>query len=217
LRLLPRDLAGNAGAPLVASLDVYTAFRGGTVASRLFYPQDGDRYARTTTVSFTLAAAAAVQLEVLDASGRVVRTVRSSRAAGAVAISWDGRTDSAAFAPQGAYVLRITASAGGLTETKAFGVVAQAFRIVASRTTALRGTRLTVTVTSAEPLSTVPRLTIRQPGIAAYAYTMTRVSSSTYRVSFTVRSSAVGTMSLTASARDAAGRSQASRVTLPLR
>jgi len=217
LTLLPRDLAGNVGAPLSASLDVYTAFRGGAVAPRIFYPQDGDRYARTTTVSFSLAAAASVQLDVLDASGWVIRTSRSNRAAGAVALSWDGRTDSAAFAPQGPYALRVTAGAGGLAETKTYRVIAQAFRIVASRTSAVRGTRLTVTVTSAEPLSTVPRLTIRQPGITAYGYTMTRLSSTIYRVSFTVRSSAIGTMSLTASARDAAGQRQSSRFTLPVR
>jgi flagellar hook assembly protein FlgD len=217
LTVLPRDLAGNIGAPMSASLDVYTAFRGGAVASRVFYPQDADRYARTTTVSFTLAAAATVQLDVLDASARLVRTLRSSRAAGAVTLAWDGRTDSGAFAPQGPYVLRVTAGAGGLAETKTFGVVAQAFRIVASRNPAVRGARLTVTVTSAEPLSTVPRLTIRQPGIAAYAYTITRLSPSIFRVTFIVRSSAVGTMSLTVSARDAAGQSQSSRVSLAVR
>jgi flagellar hook assembly protein FlgD len=217
LTVLPRDLAGNVGAPLSASLDVYTGFRGGAVASRVFYPQDADRYAPTTTVSFTLAAAATVQLDVIDAGGRVVRTIRTNRAAGAVALAWDGRTDSGVFAAQGPYILRVTAGAGGLAETKTFGVVAQAFRIVTSRTAALRGARLTVTVTSTEPLSTVPRLTIRQPGIAAYGYTMTRLSPSIFRVSFTVHSSAVGTMSLTASARDAAGQSQASRISLPVR
>ncbi len=217
LTLVPRDLAGNVGAEVASSLDVYTAFRGGTVAPRLFYPQDGDRYARITTVSFTLAAPATVQLDVLDASGRLVRTIRSSRSAGANAMSWDGRTSSGAFAAQGRYVLRVTAGAGGLAETKQFGVTAQAFKIATSRTTAVRGARLTVTVTSAEPLSTVPRLTIRQPGIAAYSYTMTRLSPSIYRVSFTVRSSAIGTMSLTASARDAAGKSQSSRLTLAVR
>jgi flagellar hook assembly protein FlgD len=217
LTLVPRDLAGNVGAEVASSLDVYTAFRGGTVAPRLFYPQDGDRYARITTVSFTLAAPATVQLDVLDASGRLVRTIRSSRSAGANAMSWDGRTSSGAFAAQGRYLLRVTAAAGGLAETKQFGVTAQAFKIATSRTTAVRGARLTVTVTSAEPLSTVPRLTIRQPGIAAYSYTMTRLSPSIYRVSFTVRSSPIGTMSLTASARDAAGKSQSSRLTLAVR
>jgi flagellar hook assembly protein FlgD len=217
LTLLPSDLAGNVGAPLSASLDVYTAFRGGTGASRLFYPQDGDRYARTTSVSFVLAAPATVQLDVLDAGGRVIRTLRSSRPAGAVALSWDGWTNSGTFAPQGRYSLRVTAAAGGLAETKTFAVVAQAFNIATSRATALRGARLTVTVTSAEPLSTVPRLTVRQPGIAAYGYTLTRLSGSVYRVSFVVRASAIGTMSLTAYARDAEGRSQSYRLTLPVR
>jgi flagellar hook assembly protein FlgD len=215
--LVPRDLAGNVGAAATTSLDVYTAFRGGSVRPSLFYPQDGDRYARATTVSFTLAAPAIVQLDVIDSGGRLVRTIRSSRPAGATAVSWDGRTDSGAFARQGRYVLRVTATSGSLAEAKAFRVVAQAFKIATSRTTAVRGTRLTVTVTSAEPLSTVPRLTVRQPGIAAYGYTMTRLSPSIYRVSFTVRSSAIGTMSLTASARDAAGRSQSSILRLPVR
>jgi flagellar hook assembly protein FlgD len=215
--LLPRDLAGNVGVAAATSLDVYTAFRGGTVPTRPFYPQDGDRYAPTTAVTFTLGAPATVQLDVVDAAGRRIRTVRSSRPAGPTALSWDGRTDSGAFAPQGRYALWVTVSAGSLAETKLYGVVAQAFRISTSTTTARRGSRLTVTVVSAEPLSTVPRLVVRQPGIAAYGLTMTRVYPATYRVTFTVRSSATGTMSLTVSARDSSSRSQSSILRVLLR
>jgi flagellar hook assembly protein FlgD len=215
--LLPRDLAGNVGAAVSTSLDVYTAFRGGTIGSRPFYPQDGDGYARTATVTFALAAPATVQLDVLDWAGRRIRTLRSSRPAGAAAVTWDGRTDSGVFAPQGRYVMRVTASSASLAETKSYWVVAQAFRIATSTATARRGSRLTVTVISAEPLSTVPRLVVRQPGIAAYGLTMTRVYPATYRVTFTVRSSATGTMSLTVSARDSAGQSQSSILRLLVR
>ena len=70
---------------------------------------------------------------------------------------------------------------------------------------------------TAEPLSTLPRLTVRQPGLTAYGYTMTRVSTSVYRITFTVRSGATGTMSLTVSGRDAAGHSQSTVLRLPLR
>jgi len=125
--------------------------------------------------------------------------------------------DSGAFAPQGRYALWVTVGTGSPAETKWYGVVAQAFSIRTSTTTARRGSRLTVTVISAEPLSTVPRLVVRQPGIAAYGLTMTRVSPATYRVTFTVRSSATGTMSLTVSARDSSGRSQSSILRVLLR
>jgi hypothetical protein len=168
-------------------------------------------------VTFTLSAPATVQLDVVDATGRRIRTVRSSRPAGLTVLSWDGRMDSGAFAPQGRYALWVTASSGGLAETKWYGVVAQAFNVSTSTTSARRGSRLTVTVVSAEPLSTVPRLVVRQPGIAAYGLTMTRVYPATYRVTFTVRSSATGTMSLNVSARDSSGQSQSSSLRVLLR
>ena len=121
------------------------------------------------------------------------------------------------FRSQGRYALWVTAGAGSLAETKSYGVVAQAFAISTSTTAARRGSRLTVTVVSAEPLSTVPRLVVRQPGIAAYGLTMTRVRPATYRVTFTVRSSATGTMSLAVSARDSSSQSQSSILRVLLR
>ncbi|MFL5758008.1 MAG: OmpL47-type beta-barrel domain-containing protein [Chloroflexota bacterium] len=215
--LTARDRAGNVSGSLTTSVALYPDFVGGTRSTGIFFPQDGDAVAKTVTIGFTLRAAATVRLEVLDATGKVVRTIVASKAAGAAQVSWNGRTNAGTYAPQGKYVLRVTASSGTLHETKQFGVTAAAFAITPSATVARRGQTLTVTAVSAEPLSTTPRLVVHQPGLAAYGYTMCHVSGSTWRVTFTVHSGSTGTVGLAVVARDRSSAVQSSVVWIPLR
>lgn len=217
LALTPRDRAGNAGAAATVEVHVYGAFVGGAVSPALFFPQDGDALAKAAILRATLRSDANVRLQVLDAMGHVIRTVTRTEAAGAVAFGWDGRTDGGGFAPQGRYTLRYTAGTGALTETKRFAVVARAFDIRPSLATARRGRSLTLTVVSAEGLHTPPRLVVRQPGISPYRATLRLIAPRTWRATFTVRSSATGTMSLTVDAQDSAGHGQSTTVTLPVR
>jgi hypothetical protein len=63
------------------------------------------------TICFSLASPAAVDVAVLNAAGRPVRQLCASRSldAGAQAVTWDGRSDQGLRAPDGMYVVRVTA------------------------------------------------------------------------------------------------------------
>jgi flagellar basal-body rod modification protein FlgD len=61
----------------------------------------------------TAAHAGPVQVEVVDASGAVVRRMTvEAPAAGAVPFAWDGRDDAGAVAPSGRYALRAASGTG---------------------------------------------------------------------------------------------------------
>ena len=203
LTLTPLDRARNAGPSVAADVSVFGAFVGLSATPTRFFPQDGDAKAPRTTAAFTLRAPADVALRVLDASGAAVRTIAGPRPAGPVAIAWDGRTDGGTFVPQGLYRIEVRATVGGVGETHLAAVRAAAFEIRPSLTTARRGARLTVTVVSAEPLTGSPRLTVRQPGLAAYGLKLRHVSGSTYRVTWTLhRGGRGGRMTLTVAGTD---------------
>lgn len=70
----------------------------------------------TTTISFTLAAAGPVEIEILDITGRSVRSlVRGVRDAGAHRVLWDGTNDAGREIASGVYFARMRA--GGAEET----------------------------------------------------------------------------------------------------
>lgn len=80
-------------------------------------------------IAFTLNTPAdGVTVEILDASGAAIRTLTADGAAGARALSWDGRTDTGAQAPDGSYRMEITAQRGTVSEPirpSATGVVSE--------------------------------------------------------------------------------------------
>ena len=63
-----------------------------------------------------------------------------------------------------------------------------AFSIRPSDTTPKRGQKITVRVTSAEPLSTKPRVYIKQPGKASWSVVMTKVSTYEWKATLTLKS-----------------------------
>ena len=87
-------------------------------------------------------------------------------------------------------------------------------RIAVTDTTPYRGQAITVTVISAETLSKLPRITVTQPGISAWAVTMSHVSGRTYKVTLRLKSSSTGTLTLRASGYDAASAYGSSSVAL---
>lgn len=65
----------------------------------------------STTLRFSLAAAAAAQVDICDLRGhRVRRLLQGELPAGAVALVWNGRDDAGADLPSGVYVARIEAA-----------------------------------------------------------------------------------------------------------
>ena len=218
LAFVARDRAGNRGDAITRRVAVYAALAATDASRDAFFPQDGDGLASTTTFSFRLRSAATVSWTVVDARGTVVRTIRDAEAlgAGGHAFAWNGRTDSGALVPRGAYRAIVTAGDGTYTTTQSVAVTADAFRITVSDSTPARGQRLTVTALSAEALDGAPRLRVYQPGRAAWSVTMRKVDTRLYRATITLRSGATGTLRLRVAADDSGGRAQSSNRYLPL-
>ncbi len=218
MRITTRDLAGNTSAFQERTLVVDRTLGFVASAKTVFFPQDGDKYAPTTVFSFRLADAATVDWTVVDATGKVVRTIKSgaSLAAGTYTSTWNGRNDAGAYVGRGTYRTQVVATDTLATLTQRASVVADAFRIVSSDTTPARGQRVTVTAYSAEPLAAAPKVTVVQPGISTWSATMTRVSAGIYRVTVTLRKSSAGTMRFKVTGKDATGHVQWSNLYLPL-
>ena len=205
--LAPRDLAGNTGGSLTRQVVVYTALKSVTSTHPVFYPQDVDALAKTTSLAFTLTRAATVTWTLANASGTVVYTRYDhvDLPAGTYPWTWNGRLPSGAMAPRGRYTLTVSATDGSASWTQRSTVYAQAFRIAPSTLTPARGTTFTVTAVSAESLRRAPRLTYRQPGHATKTLTMTRVSSTTWKVTVHLSSTGTGALNLRVSGTDTHG------------
>ena len=220
LTLTPLDRARNAGPSQAVAVTVFGSFVGlGSSPSR-FYPQDGDAIAPRSQAVFTLKRAATVRLTVVNNAVKTVRTIAGPYPAGPVAIAWDGRADGGGFVPQGPYRLLVVATIGDRSETHETSVRAAAFELKTSVTSVKRGKRLTLTVITAEGLKrkTKPRLTVRQPGLAAYAVKLTKIGPTTYRASWTLKPGGrAGKLVLTVTGTDRAGGRNATSRTLRIR
>jgi gliding motility-associated-like protein len=218
VQIAPRDQAGNLGVPQTRSVAVFSSLGFSRVSKSLFFPQDNDRYAPSTTFSFALANPATVNWTIVNAAGATVKTINSGEAlaAGSYAFAWNGRNDLGAFVPRGTYRAVVAATNGSQSSSQSVAVLADAFKIGVSDTTPGRRQRITVTATSAESLSGAPRVTIYQPGISRYSVTTTRIAAGVYRVSITLKSSSTGRLRVLVSGTDAAGHYQNSSLYLPL-
>jgi flagellar hook assembly protein FlgD len=218
IRIVARDRAGNASEAQTRTVDLYGSL-GFVAASRtLFFPQDGDGLMRDTSVSFKLRSAATVTWVVTNSAGTPVRTIKTDEllAAGTHAFKWNGRNDAGAYVPRGVYYSSVTATNGTQTATQRKSLRADAFAVTISDTTPARRQKITIRVTSAEALSTVPKVRVAQPGISAYNVKMKKVATRVYKVTFTLKSSATGTVTFKVYAKDKNGVSQATSIKLAL-
>jgi flagellar hook assembly protein FlgD len=220
VRMIPRDAVGNAGSSVTRSATVL-AFLGSVTTSRtVFYPQDRDTLSTGARLSFSLQRPATVTWTIRDASGAVVATLLDgvAVAAGTTMRSWYALSDAGAMLPVGRYVSVVSADDGTLRAVQSVGFEMNAFAIRSSATSATRGRSITLTVTSAEGLSTAPRVHVAQPGLATWPVTLVRTSTGTYRVTLTMRTGgSAGTVKLTVKAADSGGRWQGTTLALPLR
>ncbi len=220
VRLIPRDAAGNAGPSVTRPIRV-AAFLGSVSSSKVvFYPQDRDALSTGTRLSFALQRPANVTWTIRDAGGTVVATLLDGAATplGTTARAWYGVSDDGAMLPTGRYTSVVSATDGTLTAVQSFAFEMNAFRIRASASAATRGRSIRISVTSAEPLSTAPRVHVTEPGIATWAVTLTRTSAGMYSATFTMRTGgSAGTAALTVKAADSGGRWQGTTLSIPLR
>ena len=191
IRLAPRDVAGNTGASVDRPVTLIGAMRAFTSSRTIFFPQDNDKQATGTRLSFVLARPMTVTLTVRDATGAVVTTHYDAAALPAGSYAWwfDGRATDGTMLPRGAYTATLSATDGTLTATGSRTFTLDAFRIMPSDTTPRRGQTIRVSVTSAEKLVKPPTLHIKQPGFADWYKRMTRTGTYTYTVTIRMKSS----------------------------
>ena len=218
LALAPRDRAGNVGAAVERTVGVYASLARVVATPYLRYPQDRDRLAATTALSFVLARPATVTWKILNAAGGEVLRPYSSAAlaAGTYSYTWNGLNAAGAMVPVGRYTSVVSATDGSLGATLTAPMELNAFSIKSSDTTPGRGQWITITATSAESLKAAPTLRVYQPGLGVWMVRMVRTTGLTYRVSIRLRASARGTLTLSVAAYDVDGRMQASYLKLPL-
>lgn len=216
--LAVRDLAGNTSASQDRPVLLDRTLGFVRTSRALFFPQDGDSLSPTTVFSFKLSAPATVDWKIVNRYGVTVRTIKSAAAlpAGTYAFTWNGRSDAGTYVGRGAYRSQVAATDALTTLTQGVSVVADAFRIVASDTTPARGQTVTITATTAESISTTPRLTVVQPGVSPWTVTMVRVGSGIYRATVRLHASSTGTIRFKVSVIDRLGHAQYSNLCLPL-
>ena len=182
----------------------------------IFFPNDGDALARTTSVSFRSSRPTSTTLRVTDASGQVVRTAWQARArdAGTTTWTWDGRDDARAPLPSGYYRLELIASAGGVQQVIVRGLTLDAFLIAPSSRVVAAGQRLTVIVTSAEPLRSPPTVTLAQAGLAARSAAAVKRSDGRFQAVFTVAPGGSGPATVTVAGIDTGGHRNLSQTTV---
>ncbi len=188
MTLQPVDPAGNRGGTAATTVVAYGALGFVASSAAAIHARDGDRLAKSTTLSFRLRAPATVTWTLENAAGVPVATRIPGRAlaAGSYSWTWNGRLPSGAWSPSGLYRSRVVATDGVTTiaQTRTFRV--DAFRVVLSDSTPARGQRVTATIVSTEPLRANPRLTYTQPGRSPVVLATTRTSTYGYRVTFSL-------------------------------
>jgi flagellar hook assembly protein FlgD len=220
VRLTPKDAVGNAGDPVARSVRVVALLGFVTSSKVVFHPHDRDPLARATRLSLTLRRPATVTWTIRNASGTVVTTLLDGAAlpAGATARNYYGIAASGALLPPGRYTSFVAATDGVVASTQAAAFEMNAFAIRPSATSATRGRSITLSVVSAEALSTAPRVFVMQPGHATWAVTLTRVSSLTYKATLRLKTGGrAGTAAFRVQAADSGGRWQKTTLSLPLR
>jgi flagellar hook assembly protein FlgD len=219
LRFTARDGAGTNGSFKQRDVTVVRFLSAVRSSAKVFFPQDGDRFARTTSLSFSLARPATVSWTIRNAAGTTVATRLSdaATAAGTQTWAWDGRGDAGTLLPTGVYTATVSATSADTSISQSVKVEMNAFAIATSTATPRRGGRVTISVTSAEALSGSVRLYVTQSGVTTWAVTMTKVDSRNFKATITLKSGGTaGKVTFKVWAHDYDGRTQATSRVLPL-
>lgn len=218
LTYVPRDESGLLGSAVSIRTQVLSAIRLAKPSSPAFHASDRDRLSQTVKLPVRLNQSATVDWAIVDSTGQLVRTVRSSvaMAAGLVTYTWDGRRDDGSFAPEGWYRSVVTAQTSLGRYTQERRVYAGAFRVTPSTSSPARGDKLTLTIRSTESLSRAPRVTVARPGVALATYSTRKVAARKYRVTFTLSGGDPGSLELVVRGTDTYGGNQQTRTILPL-
>jgi hypothetical protein len=162
---------------------------------------------------------ARVSWRIVDISGAVVRSVRAGEQvpAGALAFSWDGRTDRGGWAADGVYRSVVAAQTGLGAYSQERAVFVGPFVVSASTAAPSRGERLTLDLVSTEPLDRNPAVTVVQDGFTAWTVRARHIAGRRYRASITLLAGGpAGAVEFQVSGIDTRGGRQSSPLSLPL-
>jgi hypothetical protein len=154
-----------------------------------------------------------------DVAGNVVDTHLDAAPLEAGTHTWtfDGRLSDGTMVRPGRYTSHVAAADGSLVAYQSVAFEVDAFVVKPSDATPGRGQTVTVTVTTAEPLAANPRVTVLQPGFAAWAVSTVRLSSTTYRATIKLKTgSSTGNVRFKASGKDTGGHTQQTAKAFPL-
>ena len=219
ITVAPVDAGGNVGIGQERTVSMVTSLSWVASSASVFYPQDLDQLAPTTTLSFNLARPMTVTWTLRDAAAKVIDTYLAAVALPAGTQTWvfDGRRSDGTMLPRGRYLSYVVATDGTLVAAQSVSFEADAFLIKPSDATPGRGQTITVTVTSAETLSASVRLSVYQPGVIAWSAALARVSGSTYRATIRLRTGGgSGTVSFKVTGTDVTGATQRTTRAYPL-
>ncbi|MBA3235603.1 MAG: hypothetical protein H0T59_06385, partial [Chloroflexi bacterium] len=190
IRVVPQDVAGNTGANVERSATVIRALKSVVASKSIFYPHDGDRLAKSSTLSFSLVRPMTVTWTLRNAAGATVLTRLDAVAlpTGTSTWSFTGRDSAGALLPRGRYTSVVSATDGTLTATQTTTIDMNAFWIKTSDSTPARGQSITLNVTSAEKLAARPKVFIYQPGLSRWKVRMVKTGTNTYKVTFKLKS-----------------------------
>jgi flagellar hook assembly protein FlgD len=220
ITLTPRDTAGTDGKAVTRSLVVDTSLGDVDATKTLFFPQDGDGLAKTTTLRFTLTRPAVVTWTLVDADGDVAMTLLdgASLPAGQVTRVFDGKLPDGTYLPRGAYRSTVTLAGDSAPVISQYRTITlRAFIPTASDTTPGRGQKVTIYATSAETLSGNPRVYVTQPGKATWSVATSKVSTCKYKATLTIKTGgASGTIRFRVTGTDTGDGKQSADLSLPL-
>ena len=190
VRVAPQDVAGNTGANVERTVTVIRALKSVVASKAIFYPHDGDRLAKSSTLSFNLVRPMTVTWTLRNSAGATVLTRLDgvAQAAGTSTWSFNGRDTGGALLPRGRYTSVVSATDGTLTATQTTTVDMNAFQIKTSDSTPARGQSITLNVTAAEKLASRPKVFIYQPGLSRWKVRMVKTGTYTYKVTFKLKS-----------------------------
>jgi flagellar hook assembly protein FlgD len=219
IKVTARDMTGTNGTPVVRHVRVDRTLGFITASKPLFYPQDHDALAPSTSIGFTLTRPATVRVALQSATGAPIGDILAATPmdAGAIAIPFDGTLADGSTPAAGTYRVIVVAT----TDDGPVGVWRSIwmlpFRTSSSDTTPKRGQKITITSVSAEPLSKAPVLYVYQPGKSRWSVTMRASSTSTYKATITLKTGGKsGTVRFRVFGLDSTGHSQSTSIYLPL-
>lgn len=220
--LVPTDRAGNTGELGDTSVKVLSSLKEPTADPSLFHPSDGDDLAASTTLGARITREASVGVIIRNRRGDVVRQVADeARAPGQYEFVWDGTDDDGSLAPNGRYTARVRVTRPQGTYAHEVRVHVMPFKVWTKKWKLRRGEKVTLTVTSAEPLTGKPTVVVNQKGIKKYTirkWKIRKVSDTRYKVPIRTRDKGkAGPMRVRIEGIDTGGGSQVKVATLKLR